>query len=145
MKRQWLYRLHSADGELLYIGITGNPRQRIEQHRQRSPWFGRVASAAWVKVGADIKEARAIEAAAIADERPAHNVQHAVKQAPVRQIVPMVFTAEACEITGLHPSTFSRYVKDGTITPAGKGRGVRGAFLFRRSDVEALARRSVAA
>jgi predicted site-specific integrase-resolvase len=60
-------------------------------------------------------------------------------ETPAQRGEDLIFTAEACEITGFHPSTFSRYVKDGTITPATKGPGVRGAFLFRRSDVQALA------
>lgn len=49
-------------------------------------------------------------------------------------------TAEACKLLGgLDRSTLSRWVQLGKIEPADKlPVGPHGAFLFRRSDVEAL-------
>lgn len=55
---------------------------------------------------------------------------------------PTVFltTAEACERLGhdspLDPSTLSRWVQIGRITPAQKLPGLRGAFLFDPAEVE---------
>ena len=49
-------------------------------------------------------------------------------------------TAEACALLGRHPSWLSRRAatNDG-ISPSRKLPGLRGAYLFRRSDVERLA------
>lgn len=48
---------------------------------------------------------------------------------------------EAAEILGYRfPSAISRLVADGKLTPAFKDDGVRGAYYFRRRDIERLAR-----
>lgn len=53
----------------------------------------------------------------------------------------LVSTTQACEILdGLHPSTISRWVQLGQLVPAMRV-GERGAFLFRRRDIERLAKR----
>lgn len=50
-----------------------------------------------------------------------------------------ITSREALELLGLsHPSTISRYVALGKLTPSRKLPGRTGAYLFRRSDVEAL-------
>lgn len=57
----------------------------------------------------------------------------------------LITTEEACALIGsprrpgysLDRSTLSRWVADGRITPAVR---IRGAFLFARADIEALAR-----
>ena len=52
----------------------------------------------------------------------------------------VVVTREALEILGLKdPSTISRWVQIGKLTPADKLPGRSGAFLFWRADVERLA------
>lgn len=49
----------------------------------------------------------------------------------------LVPTVEACKILdGVHPSTISRWVQLGRLTPA--ARVGNGLMLFRRGDVEAL-------
>lgn len=51
-----------------------------------------------------------------------------------------ITTQEALAILGLtEPSTISRYVRAGKLTPARKLPWKTGAFLFLRADVEALA------
>jgi excisionase family DNA binding protein len=47
-------------------------------------------------------------------------------------------SAEACEQLEIDRSTLSRWVASGTITPAQKLPGLRGAFLFTPGDVEKL-------
>lgn len=50
-----------------------------------------------------------------------------------------VVTREALQILGLtDPSTISRYVQIGKLTPSRKLPGKSGAYLFHRSDVEQL-------
>lgn len=56
-----------------------------------------------------------------------------------------VTTREALDILSLSdPSTIAKYVKRGKLTPSRKLPGRTGAFLFRRSDIERLAKESAA-
>lgn len=48
-------------------------------------------------------------------------------------------TSEAASLLGLTRYSVIRFVHDGKITPAVKAPGDRGAFMFKREDVEALA------
>lgn len=41
--RTALYRLYSAAGDLLYIGVTGNPEARFASHASTKPWWPEVA------------------------------------------------------------------------------------------------------
>ena len=59
--------------------------------------------------------------------------------------VDLVATIEAAEILGKHVRTVHRLVADGLLVPATKVPGKTGAYMFRRSDVEALARQVGAA
>lgn len=50
-----------------------------------------------------------------------------------------VTSAQACDLLGgIDRSTLNRWVQRGRIKPTRKLPGLRGAYLFRRSDVEAL-------
>lgn len=51
----------------------------------------------------------------------------------------VVFTAEVAQMFGVTPSGISRMVKRGALTPVKRAPGTRGALMFRRSEVEALA------
>lgn len=77
-----LYHLYGADGELLYIGISSNPRNRFVQHSLIKPWWSSVTrtSVSWLEVTR--QEALVIEAAAIRDERPRYNGKHNARLAP---------------------------------------------------------------
>lgn len=46
-------------------------------------------------------------------------------------------TKEASDILGLGPSTLSRWVQIGKITPAGKLAGKTGSYVFTREQIEA--------
>jgi predicted GIY-YIG superfamily endonuclease len=79
-----LYRLFDARGELLYLGIAGNPGRRFEQHAKDKPW--------WTEVDTIKLEhfdhrstAEAAEIRAIKTERPRHNVVHNNRRKPVRR------------------------------------------------------------
>lgn len=53
----------------------------------------------------------------------------------------LVNTAQAREILGkASPSTIARMVAAGKLVPVTKLPGLRGAYLFHRADVEALAK-----
>ena len=57
----------------------------------------------------------------------------------------LVGSDEACRITGIPKTTWHRWVNQGRITPVHVMPGISGAKLFRRADVERLARESAEA
>jgi predicted GIY-YIG superfamily endonuclease len=67
-----LYRLYSAAGDLLYVGITDHLKLRLAAHAKDKPWWGQVARKT-VTWHPSKDEAAAAEAQAIHEERPAHN------------------------------------------------------------------------
>lgn len=73
MKKPCVYRHFDADQRVLYIGATGDHRERTRQHKRRSPWFAKVIFVR-AQPYATIEEARAAEKRAIAEERPPFNI-----------------------------------------------------------------------
>lgn len=55
----------------------------------------------------------------------------------------LLATAEAAARLGITPRHVARLVLDGKLTPAAKAPGIRGAYLFDRSQIEALAKDGV--
>ena len=49
----------------------------------------------------------------------------------------LIGSAEAAAIFGVTIKTITRYVARGTLVPAFKLAGIRGAYIFNRADVEA--------
>lgn len=70
-----LYRHYDAEGTLLYLGITGSPSLRAEQHRDRSPWWRFVADTT-VEWFVSRDAATEAERDAIHDELPVFNGTH---------------------------------------------------------------------
>ena len=68
-----LYRFFDCDGELLYVGITGNFSQRWQDHASSKPWYGSInrMTVVWYKDAAAAVEA---ETEAIDSELPRYNV-----------------------------------------------------------------------
>lgn len=67
----YIYRHFDADGRLLYVGLTVNPRKRPFA-RQGRPWVASSHIQVSAPMGKD--EALAAERAAIRDEAPVHNI-----------------------------------------------------------------------
>jgi hypothetical protein len=67
-----VYRLRNTDGDLLYIGMTRNPKQRWKDHRKEMLWWPEVADRHlnWYDTRL---EARAAEGVAIREEGPRYN------------------------------------------------------------------------
>jgi predicted GIY-YIG superfamily endonuclease len=72
VERTALYRLYDDAGQLLYIGITRNPKWRWHKHASHSPWWPQVQRREIVWHDSR-PQARAAEIEAIGTERPAHN------------------------------------------------------------------------
>lgn len=77
-----LYRLYEATGRLLYVGITGNPGRRFEQHAHDKPWWSDVTD---VKLEHHPTRQAALEAErdAILTSSPLHNIVHNTARAPL--------------------------------------------------------------
>ena len=68
-----LYRYFDSDGQLLYVGITGDNTKRQSQHRRNSFWFGEITSATFEHFE-DRESALQAETKAIQTEHPKHNI-----------------------------------------------------------------------
>lgn len=68
----WLYRLYDADGLLLYVGVSTNPKDRFIKH-YRTIWWPLV-NRVRLEWHATRAEAFVSEKAAIISEIPIHNV-----------------------------------------------------------------------
>ena len=86
-----LYRLHDAQGGLLYVGIAGNPGRRFQEHAGTKPWWGQVS---WVSVEhyETRTEAEAAETEAIQTERPKYNVAQVTEPLSGLPRISSVFT-----------------------------------------------------
>jgi predicted site-specific integrase-resolvase len=51
----------------------------------------------------------------------------------------LIGSAEAATILHVDQATITRWVTNGTLTPATKLPGLSGAYLFHRTDIETLA------
>jgi DNA-binding transcriptional MerR regulator len=51
----------------------------------------------------------------------------------------LIGSVEAADILGVAPATITRWVAKGTITPAAKGPGQTGPFLFSLTEIVRLA------
>ena len=74
--RTALYRFFDAQGVLLYVGITVNPKQRWAHHATHKSWWPAVArrTTEWFETWRDALHA---EQVAIVSEEPLHNKIHA--------------------------------------------------------------------
>lgn len=76
MQRTALYRLYGADGELLYVGISGWLDKRMGGHGAAQPWWKEVhhATVLWYETRVDADQA---ETEAIQGEHPKYNIAKA--------------------------------------------------------------------
>ncbi len=77
-RRCALYRAYNAEDELLYVGITDNPRRRFAEHKRDESWWAEEVDEAAIEVTwrQDEAVARAAEQQAIKDELPRYNTTH---------------------------------------------------------------------
>jgi hypothetical protein len=71
--RASVYRCYDAEGQLLYVGMSGGPKFRVEQgHRYESAWWADLAW--WTETPKMPRvEALGVEYLAIPAEKPIHN------------------------------------------------------------------------
>jgi predicted GIY-YIG superfamily endonuclease len=71
------YHVWDGHGQLLYVGVTGNPVERWRRHAQKRQWWSLVALITWEPYAKE-HLALAAERAAIRLERPVYNRRSAV-------------------------------------------------------------------
>jgi predicted GIY-YIG superfamily endonuclease len=67
-----VYRMFSADGDLLYVGLTVNPPARLLEHSRKTAWYHEVGHVTFTWYP-DRQAAADGEREAIATESPRHN------------------------------------------------------------------------
>lgn len=75
-----LYRIYNADDELLYVGATTNPAQRVQSHDEMQSWWSEAVTIKMEHYRSQ-EELGAAEIAAIRAEGPRYNLSYA--QPPV--------------------------------------------------------------
>lgn len=114
-----LYRFYDEDGALLYVGVTLQPKERIQGHRSTSAWWD-VAASARMERFPTRREALDAEQRAIATEAPLHNVVGAKVLAYRKDPVPVVLgdlmsPAKVAEAAGMEAGTLRQRFKRGQL------------------------------
>lgn len=94
--RQALYRFYGDGGQLLYVGITSNPGNRMAQHGATKSWWEDVrgVSIEWYDTRSAVAAA---ERRAIALEKPLHNVvRPTIRPASPVTVIPVPTPCRHC-------------------------------------------------
>lgn len=111
--KHYLYRLHDAEGALLYIGCSAEPWGRVRAHNLAQPWGDQIAS---VAIEGPFARAEAFqqEKEAIAAECPRYNVVHnldpVVPAKPTHEAVH--FVSQRCTVGR---ASIRRAMRDGEL------------------------------
>jgi hypothetical protein len=138
-----VYRMYDEAGTLLYVGSSSNIGRRLSQHQSDTAWFPAVVRID-VEHHSELAAARAAEARTIVAEAPLMNryaplsAIGAPDASPEGEDADLISVAEATRILGCSVPTICRRIATGRLVPAKKLPGIRGAFLLRRADVEAI-------
>lgn len=125
-----LYRHFDKSGALLYVGVSLNALQRLDAHKDASPWFDKIVNVT-IERFADRKSALAAERVAIAAENPRHNIYRPLPASPpplpraeesrkalLRQLVqfrPVYAPQEAANILGAGLTAVNRWMDAGEL------------------------------
>jgi predicted GIY-YIG superfamily endonuclease len=126
-QRTALYRLYDADGRLLYVGITTDPKTRFASHATYKSWWGQVARKDVTWLQGTWREALVTEAAAIRMERPKFNGKHNAPLAP--------FSAESWPTIDAPPRGKASVLADLVRAEITSGRWTSGMKVPRREDI----------
>lgn len=107
-----LYRFFNADGDLLYVGMTKNPGQRLAGHSSNQSWWREVANVTMEHCDTRAALKRA-ERDAIRNESPKYNVVHNKPTSGVRTIKFCGITIELDEVAGVITLHDTRWVMNG--------------------------------
>lgn len=122
-----LYRLHDAEGNLLYVGITTNPKTRFASHATYKPWWGQVALKDVTWLPGTWRDALKIEADVIRQEKPRFNGKHNAELAP--------FSAAGWPAIDAPPRGKAAAIADLARAEIASGRWAPGMRVPRREDI----------
>jgi len=100
-----LYRHYSADGNLLYVGISKSAVARLAQHAQTSSWVKDIVTITVEKFSTR-KEALNAERFAIASEKPIYNKQ---KSPTIRPATPVIKNFYIPSVTDEMPVLYTAF------------------------------------
>lgn len=69
-----VYALYNDDDDIIYVGYSGNFKQRMDDHRSRQPWWPEATRVQCFDFDT-VEQARAKEAEVIARVDPVYNVR----------------------------------------------------------------------
>ncbi len=121
-----LYRLFSAEEDLIYVGIAGNPGRRFEQHAEDKPWWSAVATIRLEHF--DTRDAaRAAERHAIATELPYRNKADVPAHPRPVKLWPGTLAqfADCCEVCVARNGDYDVHIADATWA---KGEGLTARY-----------------
>ena len=75
-KTNYLYRHFDKEGNLLYVGISVNPLNRLCNHKTQSRWYDQIKTVTIDDVGPNRALAEKKEIDAILSEEPKYNIFH---------------------------------------------------------------------
>ena len=126
----YIYRHFDKDDNLLYLGITANPFERLYGHKNSSGWFNEVVKITICNVGKNKLIAYQIESELIEKEQPEYNSKRAIKKFDGEFIT----FKQLCKIYNL---SFSQVKNLDIECHICESTGVK---LFKRADLDAWVR-----
>ena len=100
-RRQYLYRVFSADGELVYIGCTVHFRNRISGHKSAGLWWQDGYTAEVFATYEDKRTALDAESDAIYRYQPRHNIMWRSRNIPEHEVKDLLTRAQCGWAPGL--------------------------------------------
>lgn len=113
---EYVYRCFDRGGQLLYVGVSNDVRNRWKQHRAGSAWFVDAVRFTLTGPFTDRAAATCYEADAIRAESPLHNIQYG--RTPVvegRPRPPIEDFHDASRRSGIPPGTLMKAFDRGYI------------------------------
>ena len=111
--RTAIYRLYSADGTLLYVGMSNDPDRRFGEHADSQPWWAEVRKfevGTWYPSRSAAAEA---ERVAIRSEQPKHNKRRATGNTPIVNFrIPLAVVSAAKAEAARLGTTVTTLVRD---------------------------------
>lgn len=90
-----LYRLFAENGDLLYVGVGGNPGRRFEQYRRVKPWWDEVHTSTLDHYPTR-ESALEAERVAVIEEHPRYNIIHNDRRLPEATEAEFTFLCAGC-------------------------------------------------
>jgi len=149
MSNYAVYRAYSAEGELLYVGVSANPANRLGNHKVHADWWLAATRVELDHLPAGTTRVAAEEAErlAIIVGRPLHNVRHNrhTPAALPQRLSPLDVVddhaegtlQEAADLFGVSRQSLSTRVRVHRLIPS--RRDVDGRIRVRLGDVQRLA------